>query len=141
MIKKTLHYLWGKKFAILLLALIAILLPNSIARDLQVRTTTVITAMDIERSDDEIIITAQKFKSPQGEESKNEEIVVYQGKDVREMLADVSLAHCKSIKFKDEPDLDILHALYHFQDLRGNTKVNNDQTISDILKSHDYHCQ
>jgi len=136
MIKRTLHFLWGKKFGILLFALIVILLPNTIARDLQVRTTTVITEMTIELIDEEIKITAKKFKTPTETETETEETIVLQGSNVREMLADVSLGHCKLINFKDEPNLEILHQLYHYQDLRGNTKVNGDATIGDLLKNH-----
>lgn len=136
MIKRTLHFLWGKKFGILIFALAVILLPNTIGRDLQVRTTTVITQMTIERNGDEIKITAEKFKSPTDAESETKETIVFQGNDVRTMLADVSLGHCKKIEFKDEPDLEILHELYHFQDLRGNTKVNDESTIGELLKNH-----
>lgn len=139
MIKRTLHYLWGKKFFFLLFALLVILLPNAINRDLQIRTATVLTEMTIERNGDEITITAEKFKP--GEQGENAETVTFQGTNVREMLADVSLAHCKKITFPDEPDLVILHELYHFQDLRGNTPVNDGATIGEILKSHDCYCQ
>lgn len=138
MIKHTLRYLWGKKFVILLLALVLILLPNTIGHDLQVRSTTVITEMTIERAGDEIQITAQKFKPSAGSDSINYETVTYQGTAVREMLADVSLAHCTAIKFNGDPDLEILHDLYHYRDLRGNTKVNDTATINDLLKKLDY---
>lgn len=140
MIQRTLHYLWGKKFVILLLALVLILLPNAISHDLQVNTTTVLTNMTIERNADEIKITAQKFKPTAGSESINFETVSYQGTDIRKMLADVSLAHCTNIEFKDEPDLVILHDLYHYQDLRGNTKVNGTATINELLKNQDNLC-
>ena len=136
MIKKTLRYLWGKKFGILIFALAVILLPNTIARDLQVRTTTVITAMTIEQAGDEIKVTAQKFKAPTDAESETEETIVLQGTNIRTMLADVSLGHCKSIKFTAEPDLEILHELYHYRDLRGNTQVNDEATIGELLKNH-----
>lgn len=141
MIKRTLHYLWGKKFIILLLALVLILLPNTIGHDLQVNTTTVLTTMEIERKADEIYITAQKFKPTTGSNSTQYETVTFQGTDIREMLADVSLAHCTAIKFSHEPDLAILQALYHYQDLRGNTKVNESTTINELLKNQDYCCQ
>ena len=137
MIKRTLRYLWGKKFAILLVALAVILLPNAIGHDLEVRTTTVITTMEITQTDGEIQITAQKFKPTAGADSINYETVTYQGRDIRKMLSDVSLAHCTSIKFDGEPDLAILHELYHYQDLRGNTKVNDTATINALLKNHD----
>ena len=141
MIKRTLHYLWGRKFVILLLALTVILLPNAIGHDLQVRTTTVITEMTIERTADEIIITAKKFKPSAGAESASDETITLQGTDVREILADVSLAHCRNIQFNGEPDLEILHELYHYQDLRGNTPVNDESTVNELLKSHDCYCQ
>ena len=140
MIKRTLHFLWCKKFFLLFLALAVILLPNTIGRDFQVRTTTVITEMTIEKQDDNITITAKKFKPASGSESTNYETVTYEGTDVREMLADVSLAHCTEIKFNGETDVDILHELYHYQDLRGNTKV-NDTTIGELLRSQNYHYQ
>lgn len=141
MIKRTLHYLWGRKFFILLLALTVILLPNAIGHDLQVRATTVITEMTIERTADEIIITAKKFKPSAGAESASDETITLQGTDVREILADVSLAHCQNIQFNGEPDLEILHELYHYQDLRGNTPVNDENTVNELLKSHDCYCQ
>ena len=137
MIQRTLHYLWGKKFAILILALVLILLPNAIGRNLQVNTTTVITSMTIEQTAGKIQITAEKFKPTAGSDSINFETVTYQGTNIRKMLADVSLAHCTKIQFAGEPDLQILHALYHYQDLRGNTKVNGDATINQLLKNHD----
>lgn len=141
MIKRTLRYLWGKKFVLLILALVLILLPDAIGRDLEVRTTTVITALEIERSADSIQVTAQKFKPTAGADSIKYETVTYQGTDIKAMLSDVSLAHCTSIQFTDEPDLEILHELYHYQDLRGNTKVNDDATINELLKSHDCYCR
>ncbi|MCM1404056.1 MAG: hypothetical protein NC133_00905 [Prevotella sp.] len=137
MIKHTLHYLWGKKFFILLLALVLILLPNTIGHDLQVRSTTVITAMTIERTGDEIQITAQKFKPSAGSDSLESETVTYQGTKVREMLDAVSLAHCTAIYFNGEPDLTILHDLYHYRDLRGNTTVNDSATMNELLKNQD----
>jgi len=136
-IKRTLHYLWGKKFVILILALALILLPNTIGHDLQVRTTTVITAMTIERTGGEIQITAKKFKPDAGADSESTEKVTYRGTDITAMLKDVSLAHCTNIDFVAEPDLTILHDLYHYQDLRGNTKVNGTATINDLLKEYD----
>ena len=139
MIQRTLRYLWGKKFFILILALVLILLPNAIGRDLQVNTTTILTSMTIERVNDEIQITAQKFKPTAGSDSINFETVTYHGTDVRKMLADVSLAHCTQIEFPGTPDLAILHALYHYQDLRGNTKVNGDTTINALLRHDQQH--
>lgn len=138
MIQKTLHYLWGKKFFILILVLVLILLPNTIGHGMQVNQTTVITEMGIERTDDEIIVTAQKFKTKAGSNSINFETVSYRGTDIRAMLSDVSLAHCEKINFTDEPDLQILHELYHYQDLRGNTKVNDEKTINELLKNQHY---
>ena len=135
MIKRTLHALWGKKFAILLIALAVILLPDTIGHDLQVRTTTVITAMTIERTNNDIQITAQKFKPDAGANNESTETVTYHGTDIRTMLADVSLAHCTSIEFNGAPDLAILRDLYHYQDLRGNTKVNGNTTMNELLKS------
>lgn len=135
MIKRTLHALWGKKFVVLILALVLILLPNTIGHDLQVRTTTVITAMTIERTGNEIQITAQKFKPDAGADSQNTETITYHGTDVRDILNDVSLAHCTKIEFNGKPDLEILRDLYHYQDLRGNTKVNDNTTINEILKN------
>ena len=141
MIKKTLHYLWGKKFFLLLFALIIILLPNTIGRDFQVRTTPIITEMQIERDNEVIKITAKKFKpAGNGSEKSSYETVTYEGTDVREMLSDISLAHCTEIKFTGTPDLEILHELYHYQDLRGNTKV-ADSTIGKLLKNQNYHYQ
>ena len=137
MIKRTLHYLWGKKFVILILALALILLPNKIGHDLQVRTTPVITAMTIERIGDEIQVIAQQFKPDAGADSESTETVTYRGTDVASILKDVSLAHCTNIDFVAEPDLAILHDLYHYQDLRGNTKVNGTATINDLLKEYD----
>lgn len=141
MIQRTLHYLWGKKFAILILALVLILLPNTIGHGLQIRTTTVITNMTIERTANGVLITAEKFKPTAGENNISYETITYQGNDVRVMLADVSLAHCTSLNFVGQPDLAILHDLYHFQDLRGNTLVNHGQTINELLKQADenYH--
>ena len=141
MIKRTLNYLWGKKFFILLFALLIILLPNAIGRDLQIRTATVITEMKIERTGENIKVTAQKFKPSNKSENSASETVTFEGTDIREMLADVSLAHCKKIEFTNQPDLDILHDLYHFRDLRGNTPVNGQSTIGEILKSHYCYCQ
>ena len=141
MIQRTLHYLWGKKFAILILALVLILLPNTIGHSLQIRTTTVITNMTIERTSNGILITAEKFKPTACENNISYETITYRGDNVRVMLADVSLAHCTSLNFVGQPDLSILHDLYHFQDLRGNTPVNHDQTINELLKQADgnYH--
>ena len=137
MIKKTLHYLWGKKFVILLLALVLILLPNTIAHDMQVLSTTVITEMTIERIGDEIQITAQKFKPEAGADNISYETVTFTGTKIRDMLATTSLAHCTKITFSNKPDLAILHDLYHYQDLRGNTKVNNKHTINELLQNYD----
>lgn len=135
MIKRTLHALWGKKFVILILALVLILLPNTIGHNLQVRTTTVITTMTIEHAGDEILITAEKFKPDAGANDENTETTTYRGTDIRAMLADVSLAHCTAIQFNGEPDLKILRALYHYQDLRGNTQINGHTTMNKLLKA------
>ena len=137
MIQRTLHYLWGKKFAILILTLVIILLPNTIGQSLQVRRNTVITEMTIEQVGDKIQITAQKFKPTAGSNSINYETITLNGTDIRTMLAQVSLAHCNHIQFVGQPDLTILHDLYHYQDLRGNTKVNDSQTINQLLKDYD----
>ena len=137
MIQRTLRYLWGKKFVILLLALVLILLPNTIGHDLQVRMTTVITAMTIERTGDEIHITAQKLKPTAGAEKISYETITFSGTNLRTMLADVSLAHCTTLTFIGQPDLELLHDLYHYQDLRGNTKVNDTATINELLKNYD----
>lgn len=138
MIKKTLHYLWGKKFFILISLLVIILLPNTIGHGMQVNHTTVITQMDLERNNDKILITAQKFKTKAGSENINFETVSYQGTDIRQILSNVSLAHCTEINFKGEPDLTILHELYHYKDLRGNTKINHENTINELLKNQHY---
>ena len=137
MIKRTLHYLWGKKFFILILALVLILLPNTIGHEMQVLSTTVITQMTIERTGDEIQITAEKFKPTAGADSVSYETITMTGTDIRQMLADTSLAHCTNLQFKGEPDLAILHTLYHYRDLRGNTKVNGNSTINELLKTYD----
>ncbi len=138
MIKRTLHYLWGKKFIIIFLTLALILLPNTIGHGLQVQNTTVITEMVIERNgQDEVQITAKKFKPTAGADSVSYETITYQGTNVREMLKDVSLAHCTKLEFSGQPDLDILHDLYHYQDLRGNTKVNHNKTINELLKNYE----
>lgn len=137
MIKRTLHYLWGKKFAFLILALILILLPNTIGHDMQVLTTDVITEMTITKTGDTIQVDAQKFKATAGEDKISYEAVTYTGTDIRSMLANTSLAHCNRIKFTDTPDLEILHDLYHYQDLRGNTKVNDTNTINELLKTYE----
>lgn len=141
MIKRTLHFLWGKKFFILMFALLLILLPNTIGRDFQIRTTTVLTEMTIERSKDEIKVTAQCFKPSNDSQKESYQTITFQGTDIRAMLADVSLAHCDKITFPNEPDMEILHALYHYRDLRGNTKVNEDKSIGELLKSQNYHYQ
>lgn len=137
MIKRTLHHLWSKKFAILILALILILLPNTIGHGMQVCTTTVITEMTIERNGNQIQITAQKFQPTAGSEQITYETVVYQGTDLQQMLAQVSLAHCTKIEFTGQLDLELLHQLNHFQNLRGNTKVNGDKTINELLRNYD----
>lgn len=137
MIKRTLHYLWGKKFAILILALVLILLPNTIGHGMQVLSTTVITQMTIEQTGDTIHITAEKFKPGTGEDKISFESVDYTGTDVRQMLANTSLAHCTNLQFVGTPDLDILHALYHYQDLRGNTTVNHEKTMNELLRNYD----
>jgi len=137
MIKRTLHYLWGKKFAILLLALVLILLPNAIGHDMQVLSTTVITEMTIERVGNEIHISAQKFKPEAGADNISYETVTFTGTNIREMLAHTSLAHCTILNFNGQPDLTILYDLYHYRDLRGNTKVNNGHTINELLQNYD----
>ncbi len=142
MIKRTLHFLWGKKFAFLIFALLLILLPNTIGRGFQIRTTTVVTEMEIQRHADKIKVTAKCFKPSNDSEKENYQTLTFQGTNIREMLADVSLAHCDKITFSDEqPDMEILHELYHYRDLRGNTKVNEDKSIGELLKSQRYHYQ
>ena len=75
-------------------------------------------------------------------EKENYQTLTFQGTDIRKMLADVSLAHCDKITFPDEqPDMEILHDLYHYRDLRGNTKVNEDKSIGELLKNQHYHYQ
>ncbi|MCQ2381868.1 MAG: hypothetical protein MJ054_01040 [Clostridia bacterium] len=137
MIKRTFQYLWGKKFVILLLALVLILLPNTIGHNMQVLETTVITEMNIQKVGNEIQITAQKFKPVAGADSISYETVTYSGTNIRDMLVDTSLAHCSNIQFNGEPDLGILHDLYHYKDLRGNTMVNGENTINNLLRKYD----
>ncbi len=137
MIKSTLRYLWGKKFVILILALVLILLPNTIGHNLQVLSTTVITQMTIGHSGDEIQITAQKFKPTPGADKIEFETVTYTGTDIRQMLAETSLAHCTNIQFDSGIDLKLIHELYHYQDLRGNTIINGEKTINELLKGYD----
>lgn len=141
MIKKTLRYIWGKKSLIIIVVLIVFLLPNIISRDLEVRTTPILTSMTIDATGDTIQIAAQKLKASPGEKSIQYETVNYTGTDIRAMLQGVSLAHCTAIKFVGAPDAALLKALYNYQDLRANTKVNDQQTIDEILKSPDYCCQ
>ena len=138
MLKRTLHYLWGKKFILLLIVLVVLLLPGTLTRQLQVRTTNVLTEMTIDASQPTLQITARKFKSTPGESSLTYEDVTFQGTEIRTMLKDVSLAHCRNIKFNGEINLDILWDLYDYHDLRANTTVNGDQTIDEILKSQYY---
>lgn len=137
MIKRTLRYLWGKKTLVLVAALVVLLLPNIISRDLQVRTTQIITALTIEVGDT-LHITAEQLKPNPGGSSIEYETVTFAGNDIREILSDVSLAHCATINFIGEPDLGILHDLYQYQNLRANTRVNGERTIDDLLKNHDY---
>ena len=137
MLKRTLHYLWGKKFILIVLALVLILLPNTIGHDMQVLSTTVITKMEIHQTTNGIHIEAEKFKPTAGADNISYETVTFDGTDIRAMLADSSLAHCSTIQFDGEPDLAILHDLYHYQDLRGNTKINGDKTINEWLRTYD----
>ena len=117
----------------------ALVLPSEFAKAvLPHGTTTVITEMTIERTGNEIQITAQKFKPTAGADSISYETITYHGTDVRKILANTSLAHCTQIKFAGQPDLRILHDLYHYRDLRGNTKVNNTQTVNELLKDYDH---
>ena len=141
MIKRTLHFLWGKKFAFLIFALLLILLPNTIGRGFQIRSTTVITEMEIQRYAHEINVTAKCFKPSNDSEKENYQTLTFQGTDIRAILADVSLAHCDKITFPGDPDMEILHELYHYRDLRGNTKVNDDKSIGELLKNQHYHYQ
>lgn len=140
MLKRTLRYLWGKKFLLIILVLVVFLLPDIITRNLQVRIIPIITSLTIDAGGDELAVTAEKLKTSPGEQSIQFETVDYHGTDIREMLAGVSLAHCTTITFKGDPDVAILRALYNYRDLRANTKVNNAQTIDEILKSQYYHC-
>lgn len=140
MLKRTLRYLWGKKFMLIVLVLVIFLLPNIISRELQVRTVPVITSMTIDTTGDEIAITAEKLKASPGEQSIQYETVEFHGDDVQKMLAKVSLAHCTALEFTGEPDVAILQQLYNYRDLRANTKVNQTQTIDEILKSQGYRC-
>ncbi len=137
MIKRTLRYLWGKKTLVLILVLVVLLLPNIISRDLQVRNTQVITALTIEVGDT-LHLTAEQLKPNPGGTTIEYETVTFDGTDIREILSNVSLAHCTTIDFVGEPDLAILHDLYNYQDLRANTKVNGEHTLDDLLKNHDY---
>ena len=140
MIKRTLRYLWGKKTLLLVLVLVILLLPNIISRDLQVRTTRVITALTIEVGDT-LHVTAEQLKPNPGGDTIDYETVTLDGDDIRELLHDVSLAHCTTIDFVGDPDLAILHDLYNYQNLRANTKINGEKTLDDWLKNHDYRCQ
>ena len=74
-------------------------------------------------------------------EKENYQTLTFQGTDIRAILADVSLAHCDKITFPGDPDMEILHELYHYRDLRGNTKVNDDKSIGELLKNQHYHYQ
>lgn len=140
MLKRTLRYLWGKKFMLIVLVLVIFLLPNIISRDLQVRTVPVITSMTIDTSGDEIAITAQKLKASPGEQSIQYETVDFRGTDIKAMLGKVSLAHCTAIEFTGEPDVAILQQIYNYRDLRANTTVNQTQTIDEILKNQGCCC-
>lgn len=139
MIKRTLHYLWGKKSLLLIAVLVILLLPNTISRNLQVRDTTIITALTIDANAPVLEVTATKLKSSPGNKAVEYETVTYQGTDIRELLAATSLAHCTQIDFVGEPDLNILRALYNYQNLRSNTVVNGDQTLNQLLRNQ-YYC-
>ena len=140
MIKRTLHYLWGKKSLLLIAVLVILLLPNTISRNLQVRNTTIITTLTIDANAPDLQVTATKLKSSPGSSAVEYETVTYQGTDIRELLAATSLAHCTEIDFVGEPDLTILQALYNYQDLRSNTIVNGEQTLNQLLRNQYYCC-
>lgn len=137
MIQRTLRHIWSKKFTILVLALVLILLPNTIGHSLQVLSTTVVTKMEITKTEQGLHVTAEKFQPTAGADQISYETITWDGSDIRALLADTSLAHCTELRFTGEPDLQILHDLYHYRDLRGNTKVNNDKTINELLKDYD----
>ncbi len=141
MIKNAIQYIWGRKFGLILIILLIVLLPNGFTRELQVYTTQVITQMNIDINNNVIDISAKQLKPSPDEKTTQYEEVTFNGTDIKQILSDVSLSHCNSIEFQQVPNIELLKMLYDYNGLRSNTLINNKWTLDELIKNPDYRYQ
>jgi len=126
-----LKYIWGKKFMLIALLLLVILLPGAVERPLQIQNTAVITALGIETGAPQISVSCEILVPDPGKRTPKYESVTASGDDITNILNSVgkgrgqyiSLAHCSAVVFSGKPDTAILKKLLKYAGLRTNTAV------------------
>ena len=131
MLNAGLKFIWSKKFLLIAMLLLVVLLPNTITRDLQIMNTAVITVIGIDTNDDALTVHAEIIVPTTGEKAPKYEIETKEGTDIiailknieKEMGKEVSLAHCVAVIFDGEPDVAVLNKISGRYGLRSNTAV------------------
>ncbi len=127
-----LKYLWKNKLLIILLLLIFTLCPTTISLPEQSRTESIITAVGVDKKDDEYEVTIQYIVPQSSGGQENLKISSAKGKSVGEVFEGLNLelgktlgfAHCRFIAFNDEAGKDNLTKILDYL-LRQKTNTNN----------------
>ncbi len=132
-----LKYLWRNKLLILLLLLIIAMCPTTISLPEQGRTESIITAVGVDKKDDEYEITVQYIVPQASGGQENLKVSSGKGKSVGEVFEKLNLeigktfgfAHCRFLAFNDEAGKENLTKILDYL-LRRKTNTNNIVLIS-----------
>ena len=132
-----LKYLWRNKLLILLLLLVVTMCPTTISLPEQSRTESIITAVGVDKKEDEYEITIQYVVPQSSGGQENLKVTSGKGKSVGEVFESLNLelgktlgfAHCRFLAFNDEAGKDNLTKILDYL-LRQKTNTNNIVLIS-----------
>jgi hypothetical protein len=141
-LQKSVAYISGKKFALLLVLLLIILLPNAISKPSQTQTTLIVPTLGIAINGDEISVSCEIVVPNPGKQEPQYDVITKTGSrtdGIIKILHDIekdegkeiSLHHCTAVAFGAEPDADILTDLVTHTDIRSNSAaVENTDTLN-----------
>lgn len=127
-----LKYLWKNKLLILILILIVTMCPITISLPEQSRTESIITAVGVDKKEDEYEVSIQYVVPQSSGGQENLKISKQKGKTVGEVFEKLNLelgktlgfAHCRFIAFNEEAGKDSLTKILDYL-LRQKTNTNN----------------
>lgn len=132
-----LKYLWRNKLLILLLILVVTMCPITISLPEQSRTEAIVTAVGVDKKEDEYEVSIQYIVPQSSGGQENLKISKQKGKSVGEVFEKINLdlgkmlgfAHCRFIAFNEEAGKDNLTKILDYL-LRQKTNTNNIVLIS-----------